>query len=475
MGNSSASRVAASTADAFASLPAGSVIRDAAQIARYQNNVSALSRNIPLVLRPSSAAEIPAIVAEANQRLIPLYPISTGNNWGMGSKLPATDGCAVLDLSRLNRIIEVNEAQCYAVVEPGVTQAQLAKHLAEHHPALSFNLTGTFGETSIIGNTIERGDGSYARIDDMIGVRGILGNGQPFEAGGHFGMGGADTCHVMRYVAGPDLVGLFSQSNFGVVTQMVFRLQPRAEKRNLFWGTVEDAKLPELFDRLQWLIAQRIVVPAMINVGYANRFEQARSTLGDKSADTRFDGELWNFYIVFDGSLKLSKTILEELRGQLMPCCLENGHYESGADPAVLPPHLKPLARPITGTPDADSIKLIYKLTGVEPPADPKMLDVDQTPFGMKSYVGVVPPVAAHVRKVSNIAASVRAQFKVNIKPSFFGDGRFLNTILFLRTDPKQVAAAEQAHAAMWEQSVPSAGVRSRRMGWCFWGADGLR
>lgn len=440
---------------AFDWLPSESVVRDAAEIERrYHHNVTALTRVIPMALRPGNVDEIASIIADANAHLIPLYPFSTGKNWGMGSKLPVMDGSVVVDLSRLNRIIEVNEACRYAIIEPGVTQGQLARHLAMHHPGLTFNVTGAFGETSILGNTLERGDGGNARIDDLIGMRGILGSGMPFETGGHFGALGADTSHVMRYAAGPDLVGLFSQSNFGIVTQIVFRLLPRAEKRNLFWGIAPDASLSDLFDRLQWLFAQRIVTPASVNVGYANRFEQSRSTLGDKTADMRFTGELWGFYIVFDGSAKLSRVIHEELMVCLTPYCIETGFYENGGDPAVLPPHLKPIVRPLSGHPDYDSIRLVYKLTGAEPPVDPMDLDVDQTAFGMKSFVGIVPPLGQHARKAADLVGQVRDRFKLNIKPSFFGDGRFLTTIHFVNTDPQQVAAAEKAEAAIWDEMI---------------------
>lgn len=438
--------------EAFDSLPPECVVRDIAEIdQRYRSNVTALSRMIPMALRPGNVDEVAAIVAEANERRICLYPFSTGKNWGMGSKLPVTDGSVVVDLSRLNRIVEVNERSRYAVIEPGVTQGHLAKHLAAHHPCLTFNLTGAFGETGILGNTLERGDGCHARIDDLIAVRGILGCGKPFEAGGHWGAGGTDSSHVMRYAAGPDLVGLFSQGNFGIVTEMVFRLLPRAEKRNLFWGIVTDANLRGLLECLQRLFAQRIVNPAMTNVGYANRFEQARSTLGDRTADLRFTGELWNFYIIFDGSARLSKVIHEELVEQLGTCCLKTGLYENGGDADSLPPHLKPLVRPLSGFPDHDSIRLVYQLTGTELPTNPLDLDVDQTPFGMKSYVGVLPPLSEHVRNAADLVTSIRSRLKLNIKPSFFGDGRFLITMHFLRTDPAQVAIAEQAEADVWE------------------------
>ena len=455
MANASTSRNKASIKAAFTSFPAGSVIRDSSEIERcYQRNVTALTRAIPMVLRPGNTEEIPAIIAEANKHDIPLYPISTGKNWGMGSKLPVIDGGVVLDLSRLNRILEVNEAQRYAVLEPGVTQSQLAIYLADNHPTLSFNLTGNVGETSIVGNTLERGDGSHARIDDLISLRGILGNGNPFEVGGHFGMGGADTSHVMRYAAGPDMVGLFSQSNFGIITQMVFRLQPRAQKRNLFWGITENARLPELFERLQNLYAQRFINPASVNVGYANRFVQARSTLGDKTADMRFTGQLWNFYIIFDGSAKLSKAIFEELHEYLDPCCSESGDYEAGGDCSKLPEHLKPIVQPLIGNPDNATIRLIYELTRTPLPDNPKAMDADQLPFGMKSIVAIVPPIGKHVRKAADIIAEVREQFQVNIKDSFFGDGRFLVTVHFLTTDPSQVNAAQKAHMAIWDRLI---------------------
>jgi hypothetical protein len=218
----------------------------------------------------------------------------------------------------------------------------------------------------------------------------------------------------------------------------------------LFWGTADNAHLGKLMDSFQQLFAQRVVSPGTVNIGYANRFEQARSTLGDKTADMSGTGDLWNFYIIYDGSTKLSKAITEELQDGLAPCCLQTGHYVSGENPDSLPPHMKPVVVPLSGFPDYESIRMVYKLTGVEPPANPLELDVDYTPFGKKTYMAVVPPLGEHFRKAADIIAGIREKFKVNIKPSFFGDGRFLTTIHFVSSDPKQVTLAEQAEIAMW-------------------------
>jgi 4-cresol dehydrogenase (hydroxylating) len=140
-------------------LPREFVLADEQAIqAAYGRNVTALRRAIPLVVRPGSEAEVAAVIRIANELRVALYAISTGRNWGLGSKLPARDGCVLVDLSRMNRIIEVSVDFAYAIIEPGVTQLQLATYLKDRHPGLTFNFTGSFAHTSIVGNVLERGD-----------------------------------------------------------------------------------------------------------------------------------------------------------------------------------------------------------------------------------------------------------------------------------------------------------------------------
>src|SRR3546814_6231657 len=85
---------------------------------------------------PATQAEVVAAVKTAAQHCVPLYPISRGKSWGYGDACPVTAGNVILDLSRMNRIREVDPALAYAVIEPGVTQGQLSEHLrarsAEH-------------------------------------------------------------------------------------------------------------------------------------------------------------------------------------------------------------------------------------------------------------------------------------------------------------------------------------------------------
>ncbi len=207
-------------------LGADQVLDQPSERAAYEANVSGLRRSIPAVLRPSDTGQVRRIVEIANARDIPLYPISRGHNWGLGSRLPPRDGTVIVDLSRLNRIRAVNARYHYAVVEPGVTQRQLYEHLRQQGLALQLNVTGSAADTSLIGNALERGIGYFSsKADSLSGMEIVLGNGSVLRTGfGHYAS--ALTPHLYRHGIGPALDGLFFQSNFGIVTSAAVDLRP---------------------------------------------------------------------------------------------------------------------------------------------------------------------------------------------------------------------------------------------------------
>jgi len=81
---------------------------------------------------PDSAEQVREIVKIANEFRVPLYPISTGRNLGYGGAAPALSGSVVLDLKRMNKILEVDERNAYALVEPGVSYFDLYRYVKEH-------------------------------------------------------------------------------------------------------------------------------------------------------------------------------------------------------------------------------------------------------------------------------------------------------------------------------------------------------
>src|SRR4051794_29409523 len=107
------------------------------------------------ILRPTGREQVRAAVRLANELGVPLYPISTGKNWGYGSRVPTADQAFLLDLSRMNRIVDYDERLAYVTVEPGVTQRQLYEFLRAQRSQLWLDATGSSPDASLIGNTLE--------------------------------------------------------------------------------------------------------------------------------------------------------------------------------------------------------------------------------------------------------------------------------------------------------------------------------
>ena len=179
----------------------------------------------------------------ANQYATPVYPISSGRNWGYGSRMPASDGCVLLDLGRMNRIVDFNERLAYVTVEPGVTQAQLYALLEERGSKLWMDATGASPHCSFIGNAVERGFGHTPYGDHFAHVCGlevVLPTGEVVETG-FARFPSAVAAPVYHWGVGPALDGMFSQSNFGIVTRMTMWLMPRPEYFQAYYFRCEEA------------------------------------------------------------------------------------------------------------------------------------------------------------------------------------------------------------------------------------------
>jgi len=221
------------------------------QLSDYTASVCAASRSIAGVLFPDSTKAIFQIVGIARSHRVPLYPVSRGRNWGLGSRLPVQDGAVIVDLSRMNCIHEVNAQMCYAVVEPGVTQQQLYEYIQQHKLPVCMNVTGSSKDSSLIGNALERGVGYFdSKYHGLSNLEVVLGNGKIMRTGfGHYA--GAQTASVVPAGIGPDMTGLFSQSNFGIVTCATVALLPASEVQAAMVCRLHDEKkLPLFIDAL---------------------------------------------------------------------------------------------------------------------------------------------------------------------------------------------------------------------------------
>ncbi|HXZ67122.1 MAG TPA: FAD-binding oxidoreductase [Alphaproteobacteria bacterium] len=196
---------------------------------------------------PQSSEEVQAIMRIANKYKIPIYPISTGRNLGYGGSAPVLSGSVVLDLKRMNKVLEVNEENAFALVEPGVSYFDLYRYIREHKLKLWIDCPDP-GWGSPIGNSLDHGGGKTTapyrdHFGAHCGMEVVLANGEIVRTG----MGalpGAKTWQQFQYGYGPYLDGIFSQSNFGVVTKMGFWLM--AEPEAHFVGRVKVPKHGDL-------------------------------------------------------------------------------------------------------------------------------------------------------------------------------------------------------------------------------------
>ena len=205
------------------------------------------------ILRPADRDQVAACLRIAHRLEVPVYPISSGKNWGYGSKVPPRDS-VLLDLGRMNRILDFSEELAYVTVEPGVTQRQLHDFLVTRGSRLWMDATGASAECSIIGNTLERGFGHTPMGEHCANVCGfevVLATGECVETG-FSRFPGATTGALSRAGLGPALDGLFAQSNLGVVTRMTVWLMPAPERfEAFFFLSREEEGLAAIIDALR--------------------------------------------------------------------------------------------------------------------------------------------------------------------------------------------------------------------------------
>ncbi len=208
-----------------------SVLPSVEAAAAYGSDTGAASRTLLAALRIRDAAVLPEVMRIANRNRVCVYPISTGNNWGYGSALPVRDGCVILDLSALQKILDFDAEFGVVTLEPGVTQKMLADFLDARAEPYMVPVTGAGPHCSLVGNALERGYGITPHADHFGAVtdlQAVLPDGSVYRSALHE-VGGAELARLFKWGIGPYCNGLFTQSGFGIVTRMSIVLARRPE------------------------------------------------------------------------------------------------------------------------------------------------------------------------------------------------------------------------------------------------------
>jgi 4-cresol dehydrogenase (hydroxylating) len=232
-------------------------------------------------LFPTGVEEIQAILKIANEDKVPLWTTGQGRNNAYGGAAPRLPGAVLLSLRRMNKVLEIDEACAYAVVEPGVRFFDLYEAIRAGGHKLMMSVPD-LGWGSVIGNTLDHGFG-YTPYGDhtasQCGMEVVLANGDVLRTG-MGAMSNNKTWQTYKKGFGPSPDGLFMQSNFGIVTKMGMWLLPRPEcYMSCFGSAAKDSDLEALIEAIRPLVLDRTIpnYPIIGNVlGAASQMSQRK-------------------------------------------------------------------------------------------------------------------------------------------------------------------------------------------------------
>lgn len=217
-------------ADAARILGSANVIRTERECRLYSTDFSEVElATAAAIVRPHSTGDVVALVKAANRHRVPLAPRGGGMSYTLGY-VPARPGTVLLDMTAMNRILEINVEDLRVTVEPGVTWKQL--HEALRPTGYYVPFVGTFsGERATVGGGLGNnavGHGGTDIGEHLLGMEVVLPDGRVLQTGAR--------AHAPREPIvrgyGPDFTGVFvhDAGAFGIKTQASFRLvrRPRA-------------------------------------------------------------------------------------------------------------------------------------------------------------------------------------------------------------------------------------------------------
>ncbi|WP_319584394.1 FAD-linked oxidase C-terminal domain-containing protein [uncultured Pseudodesulfovibrio sp.] len=224
----------------------------------YSYDAAVLDSVMPaLVVRPRTSEALGAVTKLCNDNGLPLTVRGAGTNLS-GGTIPHPGGVVVLT-NGLNRILEINEADMYAVVEPGVVTAQFAAEVAKrglfYPPDPGSQTVSTIG-----GNVAENAGGlrglKYGVTKDYVmGVDFWDVNGELIKSGSR----------TVKCVSGYNLAGLMvaSEGTLGVFDKIILKLVPPAQAAKSMMAVFPSLKAAS--ETVAAIIANKIV-PATLEM-----------------------------------------------------------------------------------------------------------------------------------------------------------------------------------------------------------------
>lgn len=211
--------------DLSAGLDEGSLLTDPdiLESHRHDSATFCAAGSAQVLVRPTSTSQVQHVVRTAGKHRVPVVP--QGARTGLAGGANAVDGCLLLSMERMSRILELDVDDQVAVVQPGVVNATFSRAVAEK--GLFYPPDPSSWEQSTIGGNVATNAGGLCCVkygvtaDFVRGLEVVLGTGEVLRTGRRTAKG----------VAGYDLTRLIvgSEGTLGVVTEVTLALRPAPE------------------------------------------------------------------------------------------------------------------------------------------------------------------------------------------------------------------------------------------------------
>jgi hypothetical protein len=265
------------------------------------------------VVLPSNTQEIQKVLEIANMIKLPVVPSSSGIHF-KGASLPPQRG-VLLDLRRMNRILEIDERNRKVRIEPGVTWKQLQAVLAEKHlmamiPFLPHALK------SVVTSHLEREPPVITKFeyaDPLLTVEFVYPTGKIMRSGSAI-VPGATTTSISdcAFPEGPDIdywrLLQGAQGTMGIITWVNVKVEYLPEKNKIFFipfDKIEDAieplyKIQRRMIGLECLLLNRLNLVSILSNKISDDLETLKSILPE-----------WTLVLVLSGGRRRPEMKIE--------------------------------------------------------------------------------------------------------------------------------------------------------------------
>ena len=382
-----------------------------------------------LVVIPESTAEIARIAALCHEHRVPLVVRGAGTGY-TGGAVP-TQGGVVLSMERLNRILEIDEENLLAVVEPNVITADLQR--AVEQVGLFYPPDPASLETSSIGGNVAECAGGprafkYGTTKRyVLGLEAVLPTGEIVETGSK----------AVKNVVGYDLTQLLvgSEGTLAIITRVTLRLIPKPPARATLAAVFSG--ITEAVAGVSALIRYR-VIPAAIELIDADSLQAAEKHVGRAHVGSGFSRTVRDTMLIVecDGT----PAAVDEEMQRVEEACREAGATSiTRAAADAERDELWAVRR---------QISLALRATGL-----------------LKINHDVVVP-RGRVPQLFDVVADLKQRFGLRIASfGHAGDGNIHVNLMVDRTNAAELARAKQAERELFERVVALEGSISGEHG----------